>query len=130
MKAFEMFLNPGDRLLVEAPTYSGSLAFLRPSGANLVGIQTDEGGLVPADLDRILTNWNNGKKPKVLYTIPNGSNPTGGSLNEERRRLIYQIGASLLLLLLNIRPDIYKRYIKIPIKRNKIEICLFIMFLP
>lgn len=90
-----MLLNRGDSLLVEAPTYSGSLAFLRPFGANLVGVETDGGGLIPEDLDRVLDSWDEssqGKKPKVLYTIPNGSNPTGGSLNERRRRHIYATG--------------------------------------
>lgn len=90
-----MLLNPGDSLLVEAPTYSGSLAFLRPFGAKLVGVKTDGGGLIPQDLDSLLESWDEqtqGKKPRVLYTIPNGSNPTGGSLDEERRRHIYATG--------------------------------------
>jgi kynurenine/2-aminoadipate aminotransferase len=95
-----MLLDPFENssLLVEAPTYSGSLAFLRPmDGVNLVGVATDQGGLVPEALEDILDGWDEEeetgrKKPRVLYTIPNGSNPTGGSLSEERRRKIYEIG--------------------------------------
>lgn len=56
-KAFEMLLGPGDSLLVESPTYSGSLAFLRPLGRQLCGVQTDGGGLVPEALDELLDGW-------------------------------------------------------------------------
>lgn len=80
----EALLNPGDSLLVEEPTYSGSLAFLRPLGVGLVGVPTDEGGLVPAGLDKVLAEWHathpGRPKPRVLYTIPNGSNPTGNQI--------------------------------------------------
>ena len=85
-KAFEMLLEPHvDTLLVETPTYSGSLAFLGPASINLQGINTDEHGMIPADLRAVLDGWkaaNSGrKKPRVLYTIPTGSNPSGGSLS-------------------------------------------------
>jgi len=96
-KAFEMVCGPGTPLLVEAPTYSGSLAFLRPLGAALVPVATDDGGLVPASLAAVLGSFERDRpgtpKPRCLYTIPNGSNPTGGSLSEARRREIYAIGA-------------------------------------
>ena len=86
-KAFEMLLEPHvDTLLVETPTYSGSLAFLGPASINLQGVRTDEHGMIPADLRSVLDGWeaaNPGrKKPRVLYTIPTGSNPSGGSLSE------------------------------------------------
>jgi len=95
-KAFEMLLTPDqDTLLIESPTYSGSLAFLGPLGVNLKGVSTDSGGMIPSELRRVLDNWdseNKGRrKPRVLYTIPTGSNPTGGSLSLERKNEIYDI---------------------------------------
>ena len=56
-KAFEMLLSPGDALLVESPTYSGSLSFLEPLGASLEGLVTDGGGLVPEGLRKVLECW-------------------------------------------------------------------------
>jgi kynurenine/2-aminoadipate aminotransferase len=113
-KAFEMVLDPGDALLVEAPTYSGSLAFLRPLGARLVGIDTDAEGLVPASLLATLKTWNSNfpgiELPKVLYCIPTGSNPTGGSLNIERRREVYRIAQQYNLLILEDDPYYYLQF--------------------
>lgn len=46
-------------------------------------------------LDEILSNWSNGKTfPKAVYTIPNGSNPTGASMNSERKKTIYEVKKS------------------------------------
>ena len=45
------------------------------------------------NLREILANWSNSKKrPQVLYTIPNGSNPTGASMNLDRKKDIYSVG--------------------------------------
>lgn len=45
------------------------------------------------NLRDILANWPSAKKfPQVLYTIPNGSNPTGASMNLERKKDIYSVG--------------------------------------
>ena len=79
-KCFEMLMEEGDSVLVESPTYSGALAALQPMNLNLVGVETDGGGLRPESLEEILSQWDasrQGAKPRVLYTIPTGSNPTG-----------------------------------------------------
>jgi DNA-binding transcriptional MocR family regulator len=71
---------------VEEPTYSGSLAYLQPTGTRLVGVPCDSGGLNPPALERILKNWSpetDGPAPRVLYTIPVGSNPTGASVRNK-----------------------------------------------
>ena len=56
-KAFEMLLNPGDPVLVENPTYSGALAYLKPMKLQLVGVDVDDHGIVPASLEKRLTEW-------------------------------------------------------------------------
>lgn len=76
-KAFEMLINEGDTILIEAPAYSGTLAFLRPFGCQFAEIKTDSQGLDPADLETILANWKDpSTRPKILYTVPIGGNPT------------------------------------------------------
>jgi DNA-binding transcriptional MocR family regulator len=84
-------------------------------GADLVSVATDEGGLIPSSLAGILDGWDDstfrGKpKPRALYTIPNGSNPTGGSLSEGRRREVYAIARKHQLLILEDDPYYFLQF--------------------
>ncbi|KAI7854328.1 pyridoxal phosphate-dependent transferase [Circinella umbellata] len=98
-KAMEMFAEPGSAILVEEPTYTGVLSFLKSQPVDLIPVDTDAKGINPEKLDQILTNWPNsnptGKKdqprPQVLYTIPVGGNPTGVSSTLERKKKTYEI---------------------------------------
>lgn len=104
-KAFEMLIDPDDYVLVENPTYSGSLAGLRPLGCRLVGVETDHSGLSPTHLRSLLDSWPVDRpKPKVLYVIPTGQNPSGATLPEERRREIYGIAQQHNLIILEDDP--------------------------
>ncbi|XP_071599277.1 kynurenine/alpha-aminoadipate aminotransferase, mitochondrial isoform X2 [Heliangelus exortis] len=103
-KVFEMLINPGDSILLDAPTYSGTLAALKPLGCNIINVPSDQHGIIPKDLKKILSRWSaedvknrSNHLPKFLYTIPNGCNPTGNSLTTERKKEIYQIMVSQLL---------------------------------
>ncbi|ORZ09018.1 pyridoxal phosphate-dependent transferase [Absidia repens] len=98
-KGLEMFINPGDAVLVEDPAYTGALAFLQTQDCDVVGCKTDDGGMIPEAFESLLENWPTsnpyGKtdqaRPKVLYCHPTAGNPTGVSLSEERKRSIYAI---------------------------------------
>jgi kynurenine/2-aminoadipate aminotransferase len=90
-KAFEMVLSRGDTLLVEDYIYPGCLAFLKPAGISLHSLPADNEGLLPEALDEVLVNWSikmQGPKPKVIYLIPTGSNPTGRTHSENRKCLV------------------------------------------
>lgn len=75
--AFRILCNPGDTVLVEKYTYPGTIASARAEGLKTLGIEMDDDGLVPEDLDQKLQNWDfaGGKKPFVLYMIPTGQIP-------------------------------------------------------
>jgi len=107
-KAFDALLGEGDALLVESPTYSGSLAYLQPLGCQLVGVPTDGDGLDPALLEERLAGWDAARegapRPRVLYTIPTGGNPTGASLGVERKRRLYEVARSFDLIVLEDDP--------------------------
>ena len=94
-KAFDALLDADDSLLLESPTFSGSLAYLQPIGCRLVGVECDALGLRPDALEAILRGWDEvhegRRRPRVLYTIPSGSNPTGASLDLARKRHLYEI---------------------------------------
>ena len=109
-----MLLSEGDSLIVEAPTYSGSLAALEPMGVNLVTVPTDGGGMDTDALQACLEGWeasHPGKpKPRVIYTIPTGSNPTGASLEEGRRDALLAIAAQHDCLVLEDDPYYFLQY--------------------
>ena len=114
-KAFDALLDEGDALLVESPTYSGSLAYLRPIGCQLVGVRCDADGLDPSHLEEILAGWHEGcnggrRRPRVLYTIPTGGNPTGASLSLARRQRVYEVARTYDLLLLEDDPYHWLQY--------------------
>ncbi|CAM4895121.1 unnamed protein product [Rotaria socialis] len=112
-KVFELVLNPGDSILVDSPCYSGSLDFLRGFGADIVSIDTDSNGMNDKHLNEILSNWPETKTfPKALYTIPNGSNPTGASMNFERRKTIYEIAKKYDLLIIEDDPYYFLQFTK------------------
>lgn len=91
--AFRIFCNPGDTILVEDCTYSGTIAAAKAQELNLLGIKMDENGLLPQDLDQKLNAWDvsTSRKPFVLYMIPCGQNPTGATQTTERKRAIYEV---------------------------------------
>ena len=71
-------------------------------GCNLINVSSDEHGMIPEALRTVLSRWPpsdvhkpNSSAPKVLYTIPNGGNPTGASMTEQRKREVYQVGLGL-----------------------------------
>jgi 2-aminoadipate transaminase len=76
------FLDPGDAVVVEGPTYLGAIQAFRSFEAALVAVPLDEDGLQVDELERRLAQ---GLRPKLVYTIPDHQNPAGVSLAAERR---------------------------------------------
>jgi 2-aminoadipate transaminase len=84
----EALLDPGDIVLVEAPTYFVYLGVLESRGARAIGVETDEGGMRLDALEATLgTLETRGElaRVKLIYTVTEHANPTGVSLAEERR---------------------------------------------
>jgi 2-aminoadipate transaminase len=82
-----LFVDAGDVVLVELPTFTGAIAAFRDAQAQVVGVRQDADGLDLAHLDEVLaTQRRAGRRVKFLYVIPNFQNPTGGLLAAGRRR--------------------------------------------
>lgn len=107
-KTCDMLINRGDSVLVEEPCYPGAIAVMIPLGAHLVGLRTDVGGLIPESLDEAMRNFERNhpgkRRPRVLYTIPTGHNPSGATISEDRRRAIYALARQYELLILEDDP--------------------------
>jgi len=82
------FIDPGDSVVVEGPTYLGAIQAFRSFEATLVAVPMDDHGLDVEDLQRRLAG---GLRPKLVYTIPDHQNPAGVSLAVERRALLVEL---------------------------------------
>lgn len=90
-----MFCEKGDYILSEEYTFVSAVETALPLGLKFLGIKMDDQGLIPEDMDNILSNWDTtarkARKPFLLYTVPSGQNPTGATQSAERRRAIYRV---------------------------------------
>ena len=103
---FRILCDRGDWILTESFTYSGALGAAKPLGLNVLGVEMDHEGLRPDDLSSKLLTWDasKGPKPRMLYTIPSGHNPTGTTQTTERRKAIYQIAEQHDILIIEDDP--------------------------
>ncbi|MDE3024818.1 MAG: PLP-dependent aminotransferase family protein [Acidobacteriota bacterium] len=97
----EQLVQPGSRVIFEAPTYDRPIKILRRLGAEMVGIPMDDDGLHPEALEEALAS---GPKPAFLYTIATFQNPSGRTLTEERRRRVAEIAREHDLLVIEDDP--------------------------
>jgi len=97
-----VFLDPGDVIAVEDPTFMGALGVFRNHGVELLGVPTDEDGLDTEAFARTLEARAEAGKPlpKLLYTIPNFHNPTGTTLSGERRERLLSLAEEFGFVLL------------------------------
>jgi len=82
----KVFINRGDRVLVESPTYLGALQAWNAYGAEYVPVPSDENGMNPDFLEEALRTG-----PKFMYVLPNFQNPTGATIPLERRHRILEL---------------------------------------
>src|SRR2546429_9451727 len=81
-----VFLDPGDVVLAEGPSYVGALGVFQTAQADVVHVPMDDDGLIPAALPEALeTVARAGKRAKFLYTVPNYHNPGGVPPSHPRR---------------------------------------------
>ena len=90
-----VFLDAGDPVAVENPTYLAALLAWRPLGVNFVGVRGDHDGIDVSDFEAALRS-----KPKLTYIVPNFQNPQGTTLALDRRcaiaELLAHLGAPLI----------------------------------
>lgn len=82
----KVFINHGDRVLVESPTYLGALQAWNIYGAEYVTVRSDNDGIVADELESALRTG-----PKFMYILPNFQNPTGVTIPLERRLKIIEM---------------------------------------
>ena len=99
-------INPGDRIIVESPTFLGAIQTFKMYQADLIEAEMDEHGLVIADLEEKIAKY----QPKFIYTIPTFQNPTGRTLPVERRKQIARLAEKYGVIILEDDPYAALRY--------------------
>jgi 2-aminoadipate transaminase len=100
-----IFIDPGDVVLAEAPSYVGALGTFRQYQAQIVHIAMDDDGLIPESVRQAITAVRaSGRKIKFLYTVPNFQNPAGVTLSLARRREIIEIAREQSILIIEDNP--------------------------
>ena len=105
------FLDPGDMIVVGAPTYLGGTNAFRSYNAEMEGIPLDEDGMDPDLLAAKLHLLQmHGKHPEILYLIPSFQNPAGVTITEERRREILEVAREYDMIVIEDSPYSELRY--------------------
>ncbi|MFQ5343656.1 MAG: PLP-dependent aminotransferase family protein [Anaerolineae bacterium] len=81
------FIEPGDAVVIEAPTYLGALQTFGAAGARLLSVPLDEHGLRLGVLQGLLARH----RPKFIYTLPTCQNPSGATQSLDRRRGLLEL---------------------------------------
>lgn len=115
MQGFDLmcriFVNRGDTVLVEAPTFLGVLQTLNIYGANLVSVPSDEEGVCVDALEALVKKH----KPKLFYCIPTFQNPSGKTIGLARRKRIAEIAAEYDMIVAEDDPYCDLRYSGTPL---------------
>jgi len=103
------FLEPGDRMIVSAPTYMTTLQSLRTHGANFLAIPQDDEGMRTDILERRLETLaaNGEQQPKLLFDVPDFHNPTGITMSLKRREKLIELAERFDFVI--IEDDPYRR---------------------
>ena len=95
------FVDPGDTVLVEQPTYLCALDVFRSYGANFASVEMDEDGMKMDALEEALKA---NPDTKLIYTVPNFQNPTGRTMTEERRKQLAELAEKYDVYVLEDNP--------------------------
>ena len=98
-------VSPGDKVIVESPTFLAAIQCFRLYGAQTIAAPTDAHGVQPDRLEQLIVEH----KPKLVYLIPTFGNPSGATLTLERRKRVLKLAAQYQTLVVEDDPygDLY-----------------------
>jgi 2-aminoadipate transaminase len=95
-----VFINPGDYILTENPTYVGALQAFGYYQAKYCAVEMDDDGMLVDQAEEQIKKY----KPKMIYSVPNFQNPTGVTMSVERRRRLVELAAEYNIPLIDDNP--------------------------
>ncbi len=98
-------LSPGDKVIVEGPTFLATIQCFRLYGAEVISAPIDEHGVDTEALEKLIAEH----QPKLVYLIPTFGNPSGATLSLERRKKVLALAVKYQTLLVEDDPygDLY-----------------------
>ena len=98
-------ISPGDKVIVEGPTFLATIQCFRLYGADLISAPIDANGVKTDELEKLIAEH----KPKLVYLIPTFGNPSGATLNAERRKQVLAMAVKHRTLIVEDDPygDLY-----------------------
>lgn len=115
-----LFVNPGESIVVEVPTYLGAIQAFSANEARFFMIPIDDEGMRTDVLEERLKKAKaEGKMPKFIYTVPNFHNPAGVTMSLERRKHLLEIASEFDLPVLEDDPYGHLRYVGEPLPSLK-----------
>ncbi|WP_203650622.1 aminotransferase-like domain-containing protein [Secundilactobacillus yichangensis] len=97
----KLFVNPGDTVIVEQPTYLCALDVFRSYGAHMVGVPMDDDGMKMDALEKAVQD---NPDTKFIYTVPSFQNPTGRTMTADRRKKMIEIADKYNVMILEDDP--------------------------
>jgi DNA-binding transcriptional MocR family regulator len=112
----KLFIDDGDIVICENPSYIGALNAFRVYNPKLVSVPVDNNGMIIEELEKILRNHSN---IKYIYTVPSFQNPTGVSMSVERKRRLVELSREYGVAIIEDNPYLelnYGKNIEFPVK--------------
>lgn len=97
----KIFLNKGDVVICESPSYLGALNAFQAYMPKFVAIQMDDNGMIIDEVEKALKQYPNAK---MIYTIPDFQNPTGITMSDDRRKRLAELGAKYQIPIIEDNP--------------------------
>lgn len=97
----KVFLDEGDAVLCESPTYLAAISAFRAYGCRFIEVPTDDEGMIPVELEKICERT---ERVKIIYVIPDFQNPTGRSWSIERRKRLVEIAMKYNVIVIEDNP--------------------------
>ena len=98
-------ISPGDKVIVEGPTFLATIQCFRLYGAEVISAPVDENGVIVDELEKLMAEH----QPKLVYLIPTFGNPSGATLSLERRQRVLELAVKYQTLVVEDDPygDLY-----------------------
>jgi len=107
----KVFINAGDHIITEAPSYTGALNAFKAYEAHIIGVPVAEDGIDTSEVENTLDRlYSNGEKVKFIYVVSNFSNPSGFTLSFDKRKALLVLAKKYNTIIIEDNPYGMLRY--------------------
>lgn len=96
----QIFIDPGDVILVESPTFVHCIEIFKMFQANCIPMDSDDDGIIIEDVERKIKEFH----PKMIYVVPTFQNPSGKTIKEDRRKALAELAEKYDVIILEDDP--------------------------